>query len=333
MRISVIIPVYNAAEYLREAVVSALSQPETGEVILVEDCSTDNSLEVCEQLVRENPKRVKLFRHPDGINRGPGSSRNIGIVNASCKYLAFLDADDYFVPGWFAQACEILETHPDADGVYGATGTYFESEDWRQSWFDQGNLEMKMVERGVEPDNLLEEYVKRRTTLFCLGALVVKREVFDKTGGFGSLRHAQDTLLILQMIAVARFLPGSIDKPVLMRRLHGQARIYQKPLIERQKNALVVWEQGWNWSWEERLPDKTQALFFEGLVLQKLRTHRGSTTIAAMIDLLRYIKRLISGRPGLIARRYFYVAFIKAFAAAIKHKLLRTADALSGGVQ
>lgn len=74
MKVSVVIPVYNAAPFVRDAVESALAQPETGEVILVEDGSLDDSLTVCRALAAEND-RVKLYRHPNGENCGAGASR------------------------------------------------------------------------------------------------------------------------------------------------------------------------------------------------------------------------------------------------------------------
>ena len=74
MRVSVIIPVYNAAAYVRQAVESVLDQPETSEVILVEDASTDKSLQVCQELTEQYDK-VRLFRHPSGRNCGAGNGR------------------------------------------------------------------------------------------------------------------------------------------------------------------------------------------------------------------------------------------------------------------
>src|SRR5210317_669111 len=96
MDISVVIPVFNAERYVESAVESALRQSETAEVILVEDNSPDNALEICQRLEAQDP-RVRLFRHGDGKNHGAGESRNLGIRNARCDYIAFLDADDYYV--------------------------------------------------------------------------------------------------------------------------------------------------------------------------------------------------------------------------------------------
>ena len=75
MKISVITPVYNAEKYITQAVESALQFPEVWEIILVEDQSPDNALEVCKTLA-EKYDRVKLFQHPDKGNHGAGASRN-----------------------------------------------------------------------------------------------------------------------------------------------------------------------------------------------------------------------------------------------------------------
>ncbi|WP_228442012.1 glycosyltransferase family 2 protein [Chryseobacterium nematophagum] len=100
MKISVIIPVYNAEKYVQQAVESALQFEKVYEVILVEDGSPDNVLSVCERL-RDQYPRVKLFQHADKKNHGAGASRNLGIANASGDFIAFLDADDYYLSNRF----------------------------------------------------------------------------------------------------------------------------------------------------------------------------------------------------------------------------------------
>ena len=88
MDISVIIPVYNAATFLRKAVESAVNLDEVKEILLVEDASTDNSLELCRTLQTEHPK-VKLFQHPDQGNHGAGATRNLGLEKATQEFIAF----------------------------------------------------------------------------------------------------------------------------------------------------------------------------------------------------------------------------------------------------
>jgi glycosyltransferase involved in cell wall biosynthesis len=112
--ISVIIPVYNAAKYVRKSVKSALVFDEVGEIILIENNSTNNAIEVCLELEKKYDK-VKLFRYPNFESRGAAASRNFGIVKSKFEYL---DADDYFLPKRFQDASKILSDNSEIDGVY-----------------------------------------------------------------------------------------------------------------------------------------------------------------------------------------------------------------------
>lgn len=88
MKFSIIIPVYNYAHYLSEAVGSALAQTIPSEVIIVNDGSTDNSLEVAQSY---ESRGVKVINQ---VNKGLPSARNTGIMNATSDFILFLDADD-----------------------------------------------------------------------------------------------------------------------------------------------------------------------------------------------------------------------------------------------
>lgn len=90
--ISVIIPVYNVEEYLRECVDSVLNQTyQTFEIILVNDGSTDSSGEICDEYA-SNDERICVVHQK---NSGPSKTRNTGLENATGKYIYFLDSDDY----------------------------------------------------------------------------------------------------------------------------------------------------------------------------------------------------------------------------------------------
>jgi glycosyltransferase involved in cell wall biosynthesis len=116
MRVSVIIPVYNRAKFVEKAVQSALMQSETGEVLFIDDGSTDDSLAIGHQLAAKD-SRVRVFQQPNGKNYGPGAARNIGLRNAKFEYIAFLDSDDFFVENRFAKAKEIFEGNTEIEGI------------------------------------------------------------------------------------------------------------------------------------------------------------------------------------------------------------------------
>lgn len=98
--ISIIVPVFNASLYLPKCVDSILAQSFTAwELILIDDGSTDNSLEICQHF-KERDFRVKVYLQS---NHGPSSARNIGIQYANGDYIAFIDADDWIEPTMLEQ--------------------------------------------------------------------------------------------------------------------------------------------------------------------------------------------------------------------------------------
>src|SRR5665647_118635 len=133
-KVSVIIPVYNAQKYVKDAIESALSIDEVGEVLLVDDGSSDNSFELC-KLLETNYDRIKVFQHKDKKNHGPAASRNIGILNATFDYVAFLDADDCYLPNRFAYEKMLFKTTKDIEVVYGCSYTVFTDETSQEKYY------------------------------------------------------------------------------------------------------------------------------------------------------------------------------------------------------
>ncbi|MDQ0784192.1 glycosyltransferase family 2 protein [Chryseobacterium sp. W4I1] len=137
MKISVIIPVYNAEKYVTKAVNSVLQFDEVDEVILIEDGSPDHALTVCLELAQKH-ERVQLFQHSDKKNHGAGASRNLGIEKASGDFIAFLDADDYFLSNRFDAEKEHFK-NSDIEGVFNAIGTEFLTEKGREDFLSNIN--------------------------------------------------------------------------------------------------------------------------------------------------------------------------------------------------
>lgn len=228
-QISVIIPVYNAARYVRQAVESALSQPEVAEVVLVEDASPDHSLFVCQSLVNENDK-VKLFQHPGGANRGAGPSRNLGIQKSTSPYIAFLDADDFYLPGRFSIPAEIFNNNPNCDGVYEALGIHFEDQAGEARWLSSNMSQVRLTTMNavVAPHDLFRVLMKGGSGHIHLNALVINRSILDRSGlmdeTIADTLH-EDIDFVLRLAAVGNLYPGRIDQPTSMRRVHAENRV------------------------------------------------------------------------------------------------------------
>lgn len=116
-KISVVIPLYNKEKYLRRAVESVLSQgPAVHEAIVVDDGSTDNGPARLAQLT---DPRLRLIRQPNG---GVSAARNAGIEAAAGEFIAFLDADDAWLPGFMDELQALMQAFPEA-GLYATSYT------------------------------------------------------------------------------------------------------------------------------------------------------------------------------------------------------------------
>jgi teichuronic acid biosynthesis glycosyltransferase TuaG len=92
--VSIITPSYNASKFIEECIRSVLDQSYTNwELIIVDDCSSDNS---CEMIRKYNDKRIQLFELDSNV--GAAEARNVAIRQAKGKYIAFLDSDDLWEP-------------------------------------------------------------------------------------------------------------------------------------------------------------------------------------------------------------------------------------------
>jgi cellulose synthase/poly-beta-1,6-N-acetylglucosamine synthase-like glycosyltransferase len=122
MKVSVIIPFLNAEKFIREAIESVFAQTyENWELLLIDDGSNDESTVIARSYAAEYPDKVRYLEHRGHQNLGKSTSRNLGIHNAGGDYLAFLDADDIFLPQKLERQVALLESRPWAGMVYGRT--------------------------------------------------------------------------------------------------------------------------------------------------------------------------------------------------------------------
>lgn len=248
MRVSVVIPVYNAEHYVRYAVESALLQKEVKEVILIEDGSSDHSLEVCKELAL-NSEKVVLLGHAGGKNRGAGASRNLGIQHASCEWIAFLDADDFYFPKRFEQTQEIAAADSDAGAIGEAVGAVRQSAGAEAMDFEETD-ELTTVTRKYAT----EEFRFAQAPLgsggyICTDGWTVRKSVFEKTGLFNpKLRLHQDTELFAKFPFCTKVAFGEISKPVAMRRWHASNRISApRPVEISFEHRLRMWVGFYSW--------------------------------------------------------------------------------------
>ena len=199
--ISVVIPVYNAAQFITKAVDSALKQKEVKEILLVEDGSKDNSLDLCRHLA-DNYSIIRLLQHPDHKNHGASASRNLGLIHAKSEYIAFLDADDFYLSDRFRKDFEIFNKFPDADGVYNAVGTEFISHN--ETDYKKIHPEMlHTIKKEATPSELFPGLLSviDNFGFISLDGLTIKKSILSKMNQFflEDLFPGEDTEFLIRM--------------------------------------------------------------------------------------------------------------------------------------
>lgn len=193
--ISVITPFLDLERYLSAAIESVRAQTFVDwEMILVDDGSSDQSIEIAVAAAAEDP-RIRLIRSD---SRGAAAARNTGLRNGSGRFITFLDGDDLFEPDKFEKDIEAFEANPQAVLTYGPTLWWFPDDPCR-NWVEQmsgesGDLQM--------PPKLLNEIILRqRSQVPCICAIMVRSEALQSVGGFDeSFQLYEDQTLLVKLL-------------------------------------------------------------------------------------------------------------------------------------
>lgn len=253
MNISVVIPVYNAGKLLEDAVESTLQFPEVKEIVLVEDGSPDNSLEICRKL-EQKYNHVKVYQHKNGINKGAGATRNLGIEKASQEYIAFLDADDVFTDLRFTAEKEYFN-NPKIDGVFGGIGVQFLSEKGKKEFQEKfKDTQLTTVKYAAEGEEIFKGLIDEKRnfgTFFSLIALTVRKAALERNGlKFNeNLRVHQDQDFIQKLAYHCYLKTGIINKAVALRGVHDNNRITKIKMYsdDYNKRQLQLWKSQYEW--------------------------------------------------------------------------------------
>jgi glycosyltransferase involved in cell wall biosynthesis len=184
-RVSVVMIFLDAERFMVEAIESVLAQTYLNwELLLVDDGSFDASTAIAREYAARYPA-IRYLEHPGHHNLGMSASRNLGIRSIAGEYVAFLDADDVYLPEKLARQTAILARHPSAAMVYGATLHWY---GWTGVPADVARDRPRKL--GVPPDTLVQppELVRRflRFDAWTPGTcgVLLRRSVVEAVGGF-----------------------------------------------------------------------------------------------------------------------------------------------------
>lgn len=208
-RISVVMPCYNAAPYVEEAVRCVMTQtwPDV-ELIVVDDGSSDASAAVVQKLAAEFPGRIQLLYTS---RLGPFPARNLGLRHCRGEFIAFLDADDWWLPDALEKLHATLDAHA-ADVAYCG---------WQN--VGEGMTSEPYVPPEYEADDPVATFV--RTCPWPIHAALLTKELVDRLGGFSERRFsAMDYDFWLRALALTRRIKR-VPEVLAFYRWHGTGQI------------------------------------------------------------------------------------------------------------
>jgi glycosyltransferase involved in cell wall biosynthesis len=316
--VSVIMPVFDRAPFVRASVESVLA---TGypalEIVAVDDGSTDGSGPILEELRSRNAAVVRVLRHPGGRNAGPWASRNLALTEATGAYVCFLDSDDLMLPHRFERAVPLLDADPELDGVVEVAQLLFDDEEARLRW---GRRALRYGPRvaSIPADGFLAACLLDRVCSMHTSNILVRARLFERAGVFRHRGRSEDFHLWLRMAACGRFAVGETRRPITLYRRHAGNIWMPDPLDSLRDAAVLASALAWvrrsrNVSpanravllrayrnkirWCARMlhaADRKRALRFVAWVL--VRGHRRAVDARLVVDLARLFLR--SSRPS-----------------------------------
>lgn len=187
-KISIIVPVYNVESYLEKCVKSILNQTYSNfEVLLINDGSTDNSPNICENL-KELDSRIKIFHKK---NEGVSATRNFGIENSTGKFITFIDSDDFINKDMLEVLYNNLKNN-DADISIGKVVDTFDE----NYIFKENNEEIS----NWDNKNAMKKILEAKETSFFPVAKLFKKSLFEKIKFNKEYKLAEDALLITEIL-------------------------------------------------------------------------------------------------------------------------------------
>lgn len=206
VKVSVVMPVYNAAKFVRESIESVLAQSFCDyELLLIDDCSTDNSLEILLEYEQKD-SRVKVLKNE--LNSGVSHTRNVGVKNACGEYIAFLDSDDMWTSDKLEKQIDLIYKYPDTDICY-TDSAFIDIEGNRSDYI------------FTVPQSITYKELLKQNVISC-SSVLAKKDVIKKYPMIHDHMH-EDFAVWLQVLksgGIAR----AVNEPLLIYRINRKSK-------------------------------------------------------------------------------------------------------------
>jgi len=230
-KVSVVIPTYNRASYIQNAIESIGRQKyENIEIVVIDDRSTDNTKSLINSLQAKHPT---LFYYRNNRAKGPSGARNTGILNSTGEYIAFLDSDDLWMDGHLKKGMTFLEENPKVDVIFGNYSVVdFKSNAHLYNFFDKKTVlhELNSFKTSdnikIINDNLFIALIKEN--FFDLGTVILKKSVVDNILFDESIMFSEDCDFGIKLFKQANATFAVRTDPVLIKNIHDSNLYFSK---------------------------------------------------------------------------------------------------------
>jgi glycosyltransferase involved in cell wall biosynthesis len=184
LMISIIIPFFNPGPFFEEAIQSVMAQTHSDwELLLIDDGTTDGSTDIARSYAEKHPQKIFSLSHPGRRNCGVSVSRNLGLRKARGTYVAFLDADDVWMPNKLECQVQLIGAHPEAAMTYGPALTWYS---WTNDPLDRDkdSRQYNSITGVVSPPRLVGMYLRGEAFVPSASAVLVRKHAALAAGGF-----------------------------------------------------------------------------------------------------------------------------------------------------
>lgn len=267
-KVSVLMPSFNYARYLSRSVESVLAQSCSDlELIIVDDCSTDESREIAESYKRLDARVVTVFH---AANRGLAGARNSALAASSGRFIALCDADDIWLPDKLKIQLECFHNR-EAVGLVHSDALIIDGAGYRNG----RKFSQLFHRKGQQTSGDLVDELCRRNFI-CVPTVILRRQAILDVGGFEEgLRSLEDWVCWTKVSTKYRF--DYVKEPLVEYRVHGASLSHNtRNMANSRVTALQILLKSLAY-----IPTKSRAAMFYSLGMSHLQVHDSAEAMAA----------------------------------------------------